>query len=151
MGEQSPQPKDPVIKLASRFHDDWRATRKQEDGSYEPRIKTTKDETWAAQHGTTEVDIANTSFEDLPEDWQAENKTAAEVAQGALEAGIASGADITRDTFVESASSQIHDAWLGRNEWAKGGELDVPYAQLTPDEQDKDSAQILTAIELQAQ
>lgn len=126
-----------------------RESRLVEDGSFEPRVKTTSDQDWAQTHGGfTEVDIANTAFEDLPSDWQAENLVAAEVAQGALNEGFANFEDIKSDEFVESASSKIHDAWLGRNEWAKGGGLDVPYDQLPEDEKAKDRAQILTAIEL---
>jgi len=57
-----------VTELASAFHEDWRKTRKQEDGSFEPRIKETKDEAWIQKHGTNQVDIANTTFGELPED-----------------------------------------------------------------------------------
>ena len=41
----------------------------------------------------------------------------------------------------------IHDAWLSRNEWAKGGELDVPFTQLSAEEQDKDLAQYSLGLE----
>lgn len=148
MSEQINHPNEEVTRLASRFHNDWRESRLLEDGSYDPRPKQTLDEEWIRAHGSSEVDIANTDYEDLPSDWQEENKAAAEVAQSLLNEGYANHEDIKGDEFVESASSQIHEAWLGRNGWAIGGELDVPYDQLPEAEKLKDRAQILTAIEL---
>lgn len=139
---------DPEVEqLASAFHEDWRATRLQEDGSYEPRVKPTTDEIWSAEHGgVAEVDIANTSFDALPADWQEENRAAAQVAQGELNLGLNTGADITSQEFIENAATSIHVAWLERNPWAKGGELDVPYAQLPTEEKIKDDQQIVTAV-----
>jgi hypothetical protein len=65
--------------IASQLHEDWRKTRLNEDGTYEPRLKNTSDQEWIAAHdGSTEVDIANTTYENLPADWQAENATAGE-------------------------------------------------------------------------
>ena len=52
--------------LGSDIHEAWRATRKREDGTFEPRIKKSKDEAWNEAHGTDEVDIANCSFNELP-------------------------------------------------------------------------------------
>ena len=71
-------------ELASQLHDAWREPRKQEDESFEPRIKKTKDKEWIKLHGKDEVDIANTNYENLPSDWQAENKASAEVAMNIL-------------------------------------------------------------------
>lgn len=135
-----------VAEVASQLHEDWRVTRLQEDGSYEPREKTTTDANWIEAHGTDTVDIANSTYDQLPEDWKAENKAAADVAVGLYREGVGTG-DTTSDAFVEGASSAIHDAWLERNTWAKDGELDVPYDQLPEDEKAKDRVQILTTIE----
>ena len=44
-----------------------------------------------------------------------------------------------------SVGSIIHAAWMSRNEWAKGGELDVPFDQLPPAEQAKDINQVVIA------
>jgi hypothetical protein len=111
-----------------------------DQGNYEPRIKTTKDEKWIEEHGSSEVDIANTDYVNLPEDWQAENKAAAAVVVGIMvenngEVGLEG------EQFYE-IGEKIHSAWLDRNEWAKGGELDVPFHELSPEEQDKDISQI---------
>jgi hypothetical protein len=133
-----------VATLGSAFHEDWRKTRLNEDGSFEPRVKTTKDEAWIEAHGTDQVDIANTDFENLPSDWQAENKAAAEVIVNVFEAhngqvGLDNPA--TRTNIGET----VHAAWLSRNEWAKGGDLDVPFADLPVEEQDKDLNQVVVA------
>lgn len=32
--------------MASDLHETWRETRKREDGTYEPRMKKSKDEKW---------------------------------------------------------------------------------------------------------
>jgi hypothetical protein len=43
-------------------------------------MKKSKDEEWTKKHGTDDVDIANTSFADLPSNWKYENLEAAKVA-----------------------------------------------------------------------
>ena len=66
---------DTTIKIALSYslgadlHEDWRKTRLKNDGSYEPRIKNTKDEEWTKQHGTNTVDIANSTFSEMPSDY----------------------------------------------------------------------------------
>ena len=96
------------------LHDEWRAPRKQEDGSFNPRIKKTKDKEWIKEHGTDEVDIANTPYAELPKDWQSENKAAAEVAISEVLTAVENGRELD-DAFIEEASSLIHDKWLERN------------------------------------
>ena len=136
-----------VGALASEFHEDWRKTRLDLDGNFEPRIKSTKDEVWIAAHGTNEVDIANSTYAELPEDWQAENKAAAEVIVDIID--DADGLLSLEDPEVRNiVGERIHAAWLSRNEWAKGGELDVPFADLPIDEQNKDLNQLIVAQRL---
>ena len=150
MGEQAPRtdqdPREEAVKtVASALHEDWRKTRLQEDGTFEPRIKPTKDEAWTAAHdGATEVDIANTSFEDLPSDWQAENQVAAGVVVDILQSANGQ-VDLTDEEQRNAVGDTIHSAWLARNNWAAGGELDVPFAQLPPVEQAKDIDQMVIA------
>lgn len=71
-----------VMILAAPAHEKWRSSHEiMPDGTYEPRLKTTADEAWIAAHdGETTVDIANTSFADLPTEFQAENKESAIIA-----------------------------------------------------------------------
>jgi len=134
-----------VDTLGSAFHEDWRKTRLDEaTGTFEPRVKETKDVAWIEAHGTDQVDIANSTYEQLPEDWKAENKAAAEVVVGVMldRDGVI---DLSDESTRLEVGGIVHDAWLARNEWAKGGELDVTFDQLTPEEQAKDINQIEVA------
>lgn len=135
--------------LGSDLHEAWREPRKKEDGTYEPRIKKSKDEAWNASHGTDEVDIANCSFEQLPSNWQYENLEAARVAIELVYDKTVSGTPFTVEE-IEEMASVIHDEWLKRNDWVFNAEygdpkLAVPYAQLSTEEQDKDKAQLWPA------
>lgn len=132
-----------IAEVASAFHEAWRAGRRKPDGSFEPRLKETKDPAWIQAHGRNQVDIANTAYRDLPADWQAENKASAEISVQLILA--AKGALLT-PAFIEQGSHVIHVKWLERNAWAKGGELDVPYAQLPEPEKQKDREALYQAI-----
>jgi len=56
--------------------------------------------------------------------------------------------DLSDEATRVEAGGIVHDAWLSRNEWAKGGELDVPFDQLIPEEQAKDISQIEVAQQI---
>lgn len=137
-----------IAKVGSAFHEQWRETRRIEDGSFEPREKSTSDQAWIEANGTDMVDIANTSYEDLPEDWKGENKAAAEFVVGLREELSEAGViDDLEDTDVrEHIGDEIHNAWLGRNEWAKDGDLGVQFTELPVDEQKKDLDQYRTLL-----
>ena len=137
--------------LGSDLHEAWRAPRKLEDGTYEPRIKKSKDEVWNESHQTNEVDIANCSFEELPSDWQYENLEAAKVAINEVYDKVVAGEEITPED-LEQIASIIHEEWLKRNDWVYDEQygdpsLAVPYEELSKEQQDKDKAQIGPAIE----
>ncbi len=136
-----------VQKMGSYLHEEWRKTRLKEDWTYEPRMKKSKDLAWTEKHGTDDVDIANTSFEDLPSNWQYENLEAAKVAVELVYEKVASGEEITSE-MIEEMSSVVHEKWLERNDWAKDWELGVSYDQLPEDEKAKDRAQVETAIRI---
>ena len=136
-----------VAALASEFHEVWREARRRDDGSYEPRIKPTKDEAWIAQHGTDQVDIANTRYVDLPTDWQAENEAAAGFLVDELST-YSEFPDLEDPEVRSEIGEDIHEAWLDRNEWADGTELDVPFEQLSMEEQEKDIDQAEIAEEV---
>src|SRR3989344_5653199 len=137
----SPEAKtEAVTALASTLHENWRKTRLNDRGEYDPRIKPTRDEVWVEAHGTDQVDIANTAYEDLPVDWQAENKAAAEVVVGILDESNGN-LDLSNTEARSQVGQTVHKAWLSRNEWAKGGELDKPFEELPPEEQAKDIVQ----------
>lgn len=136
-----------VAALGSAFHEDWRTTRLNEDGTYEPRVKQTNDSEWIEANGTNEVDIANTTYEDLPVDWRTENEEAAKVVVGVFDER--NGAINLEDPDTRTTvGEQIHAAWLSRNEWAKGGDLDVPFTDLPINEQNKDLDQVKIAQEV---
>lgn len=133
-----------VDALGSAFHEDWRKTRLDDAGNFEPRVKETSDTAWIEANGTNQVDIANSTYDQLPEDWKAENKAAAEVVVGVMIDRNGS-VDLSDEATRTEVGGVIHDAWLSRNEWAKGGELDVPFADLSAEEQAKDIAQVEVA------
>lgn len=132
--------------LGSDLHEAWRAQRKGEDGTFEPRIKKSKDEAWNAAHGTDEVDIANCSFDELPSNWQYENLEAARVAIEQVYDKTMAGEPITHEE-LEQMGANIHNEWLQRNSWVfdpnyGDPKLAVPYEQLSKEEKDKDKAQV---------
>ncbi len=138
--------------MGSDLHEAWRAGRKKEDGTFEPRIKKTKDKAYIEAHeGKNEVDIANLSFEELPSDWQYENLEAAKVAIDLVFDMIMGGVELTKE-MIEDMSSTVHEEWLKRNEWVYSPEdgdpnLAKPYAELIPEEKAKDRIQIRQAME----
>ena len=147
---------DDIIKealsydLSSDIHEAWRNNRLKEDGTYETRIKRTKDEKWILIHGTNEVDIANCSFEDLPFDWQYENLETSRVAINLVYDKIINGEKISLKEKEEMASI-IHEEWLRRNEWVydlKIGNprLAVPYEYLSNEDKEKYKVQLMPAI-----
>jgi hypothetical protein len=100
------------------------------------------------RHATNQVDIANTRYQDLPADWQKENKDSASVAVRLIADGRSQGADLSSSDFMESASSKVHDAWLQRNgEWAPP-EQRLPYDQLSEAEKEKDRVVVRAALGL---
>ncbi|MBU3964994.1 hypothetical protein KKG29_02385 [Patescibacteria group bacterium] len=94
-----------------------------------------------------EVDIANTPYEGLPSEWQGENKISAEVAVTEVEKAIESGVPLD-ESFIEAASSTIHDKWLERNGSWSPPEQNKPYAELSEEEKEKDRVIIRKAVEI---
>ena len=138
-----------VTKLASLAHDDWRSPRKIEGfNRYEPRIKKVRDQGWIERHnGQTEVDIANTSYTELPSEWQAENKVSAEIAMDGVLKAVKEGLSLD-NAFVEKIADALHVGWVQRNgSWA-AEELKKPYAELPESEKEKDRYFVRRAIEI---
>ena len=139
-----------TAQIASEFHNNWRAARKLEDGTYDPREKTTKDAAWVEKHGTDKVDIANTDYVDLPADWQQENKDAAEVVMELIAGNNGQRIDTSDVEQYEQVGQHVHKAWLSRpnNAYALDGPLDIPFKYLSAEEQAKDIAQVQVANRL---
>ena len=142
---------DKIIKealsysLGADLHEEWRLTRKRKDGTFEPRMKKSKDEAWTTAHGTDDVDIANTSFADLPSNWQEENLLAAKVVIELVYDKVIAEEEITVKER-EKMAAKVHEEWLKRNgSWAEE-KLKVPYEQLPEVEKEKDRVQLVPAI-----
>ena len=136
-----------VAKLAGLLHEESRALRQKADGTFEPDIKKTDDEKWQAFHGSKEVDLSSTSFEDLPVDWQKENRLAAQVVLDEIFRAVVSGQKLD-EKFVEKASAVIHEKWLAREMNQAQTKQKELFADLTEEEKEKDRVQIRKAIEL---
>lgn len=137
--------------MGADLHETWRETRKKEDGTYEPRMKKSKDEKWNKEHGTDDVDIANLTFEELPSNWQYENLEAAKVAIAQVFDKVIGGGEISEE-MIETMSSEVHEAWLKRNDWVYDKEYGnpdqaKPYVDLSEEEKAKDRVQIQEAIQ----
>ncbi len=149
---------DPKFQaLANVFHEVWLRTRNKRtesgaifaNGEREAREKKTIDEAWADTQGRAVVDIANTGFVELPEDWKAENAAAAEVIVELIDSfGDAEKIDLNDPEIYAKCGTVIHNRWLDRNTYAHGGELDVDFSELPADEQEKDLEQLRIALEL---
>ncbi len=125
--------------LGSDLHEVWRESRKQSDGTYEPKIKKSKDEEWNAVHGTDQVDIANCSFLELPSNWQYEKLESAKVVIHLVYDKTMNGESISGEE-AEKMASIIHEEWLKRNDWVYDSEygnpsLTVSYSELSREEQ----------------
>jgi hypothetical protein len=113
--------KKAVDAVASKAHQNWQQNFRRDNPSAKSRMK---DDGAGGQ-----VDILNTSYEDLPEKWKKENKLGAEAAVDAVEKF---GAD------MEAAAEHVHVKWLERNgEWAPEAQK-KPYADLSDEEKEKD-------------
>lgn len=147
-------------ELASLLHDEWRESRKKEDGTYNPQVKvlvTTEDgkEKWfnadkvpPTAKELKRPDIANTDYENLDPYYQGENKISAEVAMGEVYKNRNVINDANREAFIEGASNVMHIKWLERNgSWAPP-EQKLPYAELSEEEKEKDRVIIIKAIEI---
>ena len=135
--------------LGSDLHEAWRAPRKKDDGTYEPRMKKSKDEVWNAKNGTDQVDIANCSFSELPSNWQYENLEAARVVISLVFDKTMNGTAISEDE-LEQMAAIIHNEWLRRNDWVYDPnygdpKLAVPYHDLSEEEKQKDRDQVAPA------
>lgn len=134
--------------LWSKFHEERRKSRLKSDWTYEPRIEKATDQEWISQHNwQTEVDIANTNFEDLPSNRRYENLEAAKVAIGLIFEKVSKWEKITQK-MIEEMSERVHNKRLERNwtEWSFENQR-VPYEQLSEEEKAKDRNQVIRAIE----
>ena len=147
---------DEIIKkalaysLGADLHENWRLTRKKDNGKYWPKLKKSKDLEWNNIHQSDTVDIANTPFSQLPSNLQKENYEAAYIVINLVYDKVLNEEPINNDE-LEQMGSIIHNEWLKRNTWVFDSEfgnakLALPYDKLPKEEQDKDKSQIRPAI-----
>lgn len=96
--------------LASRLHESW-ASGIRSKGVTE-RLKNTTDEVWKKNNKSEKVDILNTEFSDLPNDWKKENYLSAESAMKSIYLGLDSYTLL--DDQIESIADSVHKAWIER-------------------------------------
>ena len=93
------------------------------------------------------MDIANTTYDNLPEDWKGGNKAAAEVVVNIFEEynGMI---ELDNPIIRSRVGNKIHDAWLDRNgAWAPDSQK-MPFDDLSPEDQEKDLDQVRIAKEI---
>ncbi len=113
-----------ALNAAGRIHQDWRENYdKDKRGVEVPRIKRTRD--------GDEANI-NIPFQDLLPEFQEMNLLMTQFVVKLLK--IAKQENYTN----EECYHNIHEYWLELNPYAKNSNLDVPFDQLDPIEQDKD-------------
>ena len=132
-----------IKKVASNFHDKLRENR-----LYKPMIEKSEDEEWNLEHWTDVVDIANTEFEDLPNNWKYENFEAAKVAVDLVYEKVVNWLEITTE-MIEKMSKIVHEKRLERNwiEWSFENQR-VDYENLSEEEKTKDRVQIEIVIKI---
>ena len=137
-----------IEKIASIFHENWRKSRLNMDGKYKPMIEKAEDREWVRKHWTRLVDITNTKFEDLPNNWKEENLEAAKVAVNLVYKKVVNGEEITSE-MIEQMSKVVHEKRLERNwkEWSFENQR-VDYKELSEEEKSKDRDQIRIAIQV---
>jgi hypothetical protein len=135
-----------VEDLSSDRHDIWRFGRRPTGDGFDPRPKPTTDKKWIRAHGTSEVDIANTRFPELPKDRQDETRASMKPAVQLVREAQRSGRDVENAEFVEEAAAKIHIAWLKRNSANATNVQKLPYAELPEGEKKQDRGFVLYAV-----
>lgn len=157
--------------MGSELHDDWRESRKKEDGTFEPRWKAlteNMDKQFCEdiltgrvikpntirvnQEGVLELDIANTPFSQLSPFWRADNFMA---GCSAVRSIITNWKGLTHpnkeitDFVVVGVANAIHEAWISRgNVKDYNKELQTAYIFLDPSEKQKDLKHYKIALTL---
>lgn len=164
-----------VRKVASTFHENWRAHFLSEHPHTRNRFKLTRH---GSHYNATDfiypmiltvgsclvhrnlkvararfnasiiyVDILNMAYDELPEDWVQENRATAQVACRQVLRGLRQKRAFDR-TLVEQVAERIHKAWLTRNAYRSTPDMLAPYADLPESEKDKDRRAFLIACRL---
>lgn len=144
---RSSRVKEVADDMAKQAHESWAENFRKNNPDQTTRIKEVKgDKAWIEKNGTSKVDILNTPYDELPQDFKKENFDGSVAALKALNTAlkrIAAGKDPVE--AMEKASADVHAKWVERNPWADD-KLKVPYKDLSEAEKDKDRDFIRTAM-----
>lgn len=116
-------------KLADKYHVDWTKTLEDEDGYPIPVMRITTDTSWITDHGTEQVDVANTSYAKLPADHKIEFQESAEDVLGIIDA-MGGAVDLSRDETYQAVGETLHRGWLKRNQDRATETERLPFSKL---------------------
>jgi len=136
-----------IILLAPLLHKKWQSLRQKNDGQCTPMIEKTKDKVWIKLHRTSYLDIANTKYKDLPQDWRLENEKSAGVALTEVYKAKNNNEQLNKD-FIEKASAILHKKWLMRNKRIASILQKEIYKELPESEKDLDRAVIRLCLKI---
>jgi hypothetical protein len=112
---------DMIRAVQGLGHEKWRAGRRKEDGSFEPRLKPLdpeRDQEWMDAHGDLidggSIDIANLTFEELPPSHQEDTKESFRFAFKEITNAARNGSTFDQN-FIDGAADVIHQEWINRN------------------------------------
>lgn len=99
-----------------------------------------------------EIDIANSSYNQLSLHWKKENYEAARVVAGLVINELKRENQHEEKLTKLEIGREIHNEWLKRNQWAKDDPiLSLPFDNLPKEEQEKDLQQYRLAKEIYTQ
>lgn len=120
--------------VAANLHDDWRVGRQLPSGTYEPLVQNTTDQAWALRFGSYQVDVANTEFRYLPTECKAGHQATADHAVSLVRS---LGRKWANPAFLEAAAERIHQGRLLRLGGSAAPALQVPFGDLSANEQER--------------
>lgn len=139
---------DLILELAEKIHATWRLHRfNEQTKTHISHFRKTNDAKWIAAHRTDEVDLANTEFAELPQDWKDENIASARVAFFLIKKAIDGGQRLN-DEFVDEACAVVHAQMMEREGDAAKPEQHVSFRELPEKEKNKDRDVVREAIAL---
>ena len=135
-----------VAWIARKAHERWQEEWLRVHGDV-PHCKTTTDSRWIALHGgVAEVNLAATSYDDLPREFSDSHWFSAETAMTYVQLAGRDRRPFDA-VYIEQIAAMIHSKWLERHGATASEALRVPYAELPEDEKVKDRIFVTLAIE----
>jgi len=129
--------------IAKMAHGGWQESQIPDGDKRTAKFKlVVMDVVWIASHGgINRVDIANTSFDELPWDYQRDNLRSVQIAVNKLKVEIRSGDTLDRLKYIEEAAEQVQGEFR-HDRKTRGIELpieqDMSYRELSNELQELD-------------